>query len=150
MEKIYIGGRIGNNAEVKENLNAVTFNVATNRKKGSETVTTWYRVFWKNYNQKMVQYLKKGSSIMVSGDLAASTYTSNSGSTGLDLTIYADAVNFPDFTGKDSGTTQTNQTQQTQSTPKQETVVKPIVTQVEEPQPQIELPVQTQEEDLPF
>ena len=72
MQTIILNGRLGQDAEVKQtrdNRSFTTFSVAVNSQVNNETKTTWYRVAWFDYREKMVQYLKKGCAVSVIGSL---------------------------------------------------------------------------------
>lgn len=74
MQQITIIGRLGVDASVKENqrgMRFLTFSVAVDGRNKGESYTAWYRVIaWDTARyEKILQYLKKGSPIIVTGEL---------------------------------------------------------------------------------
>ncbi len=80
-----------------------SFNVATNVKKGEATITNWYRItIWGDRFEKMMPYLKKGSSLIIIGELQKpEIWTDKEGRSQIQLEIWADILRFSPFgTGK--------------------------------------------------
>lgn len=73
MNIIQIIGNLGSDPETRytpSGQKLTTFRIASNSKKGGKDITTWFRVtVWGDKFDKMISYLKKGSSIMVMGEL---------------------------------------------------------------------------------
>jgi single-strand DNA-binding protein len=70
-------GNLGRDAETRQvgNDSVVSFSVASSRKVKGEDVTTWVRVsLWGKLGTSVAQYLTKGTSVAVSGQLASRTY----------------------------------------------------------------------------
>lgn len=112
MQNITIIGRLGKQAEVHSTKNGkqfVAFSVAVNSKRGSETKTTWYEVisFNEQHVGKLVQYLTKGSSIVVVGELDAEAQLGKNGQAYMRLAVIADRI---DFTSSGSGDAMTGST----------------------------------------
>lgn len=103
MSFITIFGHLGADPEVRmtPNGNKVTrLRVATNIRRGKdkEEKTIWYRVdVWGNTHDKFISFLKKGSAVMIGGDLDPEIYTDKEGKPQLSLTIRAEMVRFSPF-----------------------------------------------------
>lgn len=80
---INFDGNIGKDAELRtvkvggEDVKVCSFWVAENiSKRDNTTKTLWHKVtIWRNYAEKMAQYLKKGRHVLVEGYAEAKTYT---------------------------------------------------------------------------
>jgi len=98
MNKIIIIGHLGKDPETRftaSGQKVTTFSVATNKRKGDQDETTWFRVtVWGDRFDKMMQYFKKGSVIFVSGELALNKWTDASGQEKTSLEITADSLSF--------------------------------------------------------
>ncbi len=76
------------------------FSVAVNKRytnKDGERVerTTWYKVTcWRKLAETCAQYLKKGRTVIVEGDLTAEAYTARDGKPQAKLVITATSVQF--------------------------------------------------------
>lgn len=96
MKQITIAGRIGKDAEIRQTQGGTAvckFSVATDQKRNGEKVTTWFDVsIFGKRGEALGQYLRKGSSVVVAGDLDARTYQANDGSTRLALGVVASEV----------------------------------------------------------
>ncbi len=108
MNIIQIMGNLGSDPVSRftaKGLKVTTFNVATNVKKGEATVTIWYRVtVWGDRFDKMLSYLKKGSSIIVIGELQKpEIWTDREGRAQIQLEIWADLLRFNPFGSGKSG-----------------------------------------------
>lgn len=73
MQQITIAGRIGKDAMVRQTRdgNSVAgFSVAVDTRRGQERVTTWFDCsLWGRRGEALAQYLTKGTSVAVSGEL---------------------------------------------------------------------------------
>jgi single-strand DNA-binding protein len=76
-----------------------TFNVATNSKKGGADITIWFRVtVWGDRFDKMMAYFKKGSAIIVFGELQKpEIWTDKEGRQQISLEITAEILRFSPF-----------------------------------------------------
>lgn len=112
MNYAQIAGHLGKDPEVRftpDGKKVTSFNVATNKKKKGQDITTWYRVtVWGDQFEKMMPYLKKGSSVMVIGDLDARIYTDKEGRPQISLEITAWNIGFSPF-GKSGGSSSGSQ-----------------------------------------
>ncbi len=97
MQKIALVGNLGRDAKVFETSTGkkcVWFTVAVNGYRNGEIKTSWYTVSWFNYLPSIVPYLKKGKSVVVTGDLDADLKYDKNGSVLIDRNVLADSVNF--------------------------------------------------------
>lgn len=98
MQSITITGRLGKDAKQFTSAKGVpfySFSVAVDSKVKGNEVTTWYSVVMPDNDRfkNMFKYLKKGTSVIVIGDLNATLDTYN-GSTRMNLVISANNVYF--------------------------------------------------------
>lgn len=98
LSRITIIGRLGKDPEIKQTKSGsdmCSMSVAVDSGFGNNKTTTWYRVsaFGKNA-ESSAKYLKKGSLICASGDLAVNEFEGKDGSTKLSLNISADKIVF--------------------------------------------------------
>lgn len=120
-----IMGHLGGDAETRVTPNGqkvTSFSVATNSRRGETEETTWWRVtiWWdrlgERYMQKIEPYLKKGSSIIVMGELKKpEIWTGQDGQPRVTLELTAVSVQFSPF-GRSSTAAGQPGTQQTQQT----------------------------------
>lgn len=94
MKTVTIAGKLGRDAETKQvGQDGVTsFSVAVDSREkidGTWTKTTvWFDCdFWGKRGQSVSQYLVKGTSVCVSGDLGMRTYQAKDGKTKAQLTV---------------------------------------------------------------
>ena len=102
MNFIEIMGHLGADAEVRYTPNGqkiVTLRVATNLRKNGKDQTVWWRVtIWGERFDKILTYLKKGSSVIVMGELQKpEVYTDRNGATQISLDITAEVIRFSPF-----------------------------------------------------
>lgn len=109
MNFIHIAGNLGADPEVRftsSGKKVTTMKVATRsrRGKGGEDITIWWRVtVWGEQFDKMVTFLKKGSSVMVYGDVhKPEIFTDREGKPQVSLDITAVHLEFSPF-GKSGG-----------------------------------------------
>ena len=107
MEHLTISGRLGKDAEVKSTARGnkyVSFTLAVDSKnKNGESVTNWYNVssFQENHTGKMVEFLKKGKGLIVSGIPSYSIWTDRTGTARIDLNVKAFNLEFPTLTRRE-------------------------------------------------
>ena len=94
-----IVGNVGKDPEMRytpQGKAVAAFSVAVNRKRGTETETTWFRVTcWEKLADTVNQYLKKGRQVMVIGDqLKASAWVGQDGEARATLELTARDVRF--------------------------------------------------------
>lgn len=107
-----IAGHLGADPETRftpSGQKVISLRVAVNIRKGGKDETVWYRVtIWGDRFEKMMPYLKKGSAIIVSGELGKpEIYADREGRQQVSLEITAENIRFSPFgkgerTGQDS------------------------------------------------
>ena len=108
VQRLCVTGRLGRDAKVYTSSTGnefIAFTIASNISvKKNEEKTTWWDVIIPNYlvprYKKMIEYLKKGKSVFVDGQLDPSLIKLDDGSLKIQLTIKADAVDFMPSGGK--------------------------------------------------
>lgn len=107
MNFIQIMGHLGADAESRFTPNGqkvTSFSIATTSRKGGKEETVWYKVtIWGDRFDKMVPYFKKGSGLIVTGELKAEIFTNREGKPQIALEVTADAVRFSPFGKGDKG-----------------------------------------------
>ena len=96
MIKAFFEGRLGADAQLKTSQNGAQFysmRVATDDFKNGTNETIWVGV---GINVERAGKMKftKGSHVLVTGTLRASTYQSKSGEAGVSLDVMADSINY--------------------------------------------------------
>lgn len=99
---VQIAGYLGADAEERftaTGKRVVALRVATRVRHGGHDETVWWRVnIWGDRFDKMIPYLKKGSGIIVVGEMGKpETYVSKDGVTQVSLTLSAEIVKFSPF-----------------------------------------------------
>lgn len=103
----FIAGHLGADPEVRftqSGKKVTTLRVATNSREGQADVTMWVRVtIWEEQFAKMIPYLKKGSAVMVWGELhKPKIFTDKEGKPQTSLEMTATDLKFSPF-GKSAG-----------------------------------------------
>lgn len=124
MQRITICGRLGRGAAVREMQDGgkvISFTVAVNGRYRGVEKTSWYEVSTFNYDRykNMVQYLTKGSSVLVGGELDADLDEGKDGVTRCRRSVTADFIEF-NSNGSTSGSTTETATTTTTSKKKAE------------------------------
>jgi single-strand DNA-binding protein len=111
MNFIHIAGNLGADPEVRftsSGKKVTSMKVATRSRRGKngEDITIWWRVtIWGEQFDKMVSFLKKGSGVMVYGDVhKPEIFTDREGKPQVSLDITAVHLEFSPF-GKPGGST---------------------------------------------
>lgn len=119
MNKILIEGRLGKDAEIKETSGGkmLVMTVAETQFEGKEKNTIWYDVTSFNFNEKLVQYYKKGSLVFITGTLRPKEETGKDGTIHNRLRVSNAFIDFTSSSKSDTIETKTNET----STSAQET-----------------------------
>lgn len=99
MQKITLIGRLGRDAAIRETQDGgkvVSFTVACNGRYRGVEKTSWYEVSTFNYERykNMVQYLTKGSSVVVVGELDADIDEGRDGVKRCRRSVTADSIEF--------------------------------------------------------
>lgn len=100
MNTITIIGHLGADPVTRFTANGqkvTTFTVATNARKGGNDVTIWFRItVWGDRFDKMISHLKKGSAIIVVGELQKpEIWTDKEGRPQITLEVTAAMLSFP-------------------------------------------------------
>jgi len=92
MNKSILTGNLGGDAEVKETNDKsrkfIFFNLANSEKSKNGYVTTWYKCYIQNdklVESKLIDYLKKGSKVLIEGKISAKNWTKDDGTIMLDM-----------------------------------------------------------------
>jgi len=102
MNIITIAGRLGADPEVRFTSNGqkvTTLRVATNSRKGGKDETIWFRVtVWGENLDKMISFLKKGSAVIIVGELSKpEIFTNREGNPQISMSITASNIMFSPF-----------------------------------------------------
>lgn len=102
MNIIHIAGHLGADPEVRftaSGQKVTGLRIAVNTRKSGKEETIWYRItIWGDRFDKMMPYLKKGSSIIVIGTLhKPEIYTDKEGRQHVSLEITAEMIQFSPF-----------------------------------------------------
>lgn len=103
---IQIAGHLGQDPEVRFTPNGqkvTTIRVATNIRRSNKEKTVWWRVtLWGDRFDKKLSYLKKGSPVMVWGEMGIpDIYNDKEGNPQTSFEIIAEHISFSPFGGKD-------------------------------------------------
>ena len=86
MNKTFISGNLGKDVEVKLKKDNVTsfavFSLANTEKRGDNEITMWMNCYIQNekmINSKLMDYLKKGTKVLIEGQLKADIWTKQDG-----------------------------------------------------------------------
>lgn len=102
MNIIEILGHLGADPETRftpSGQKVTNFRVAVNVRKGGKDETIWFRVtVWGDRYDKMIAFLKKGSAIIVLGELSKpEIYTDKEGKQQISMEITAEMLKFSPF-----------------------------------------------------
>lgn len=102
MNYIIIAGHLGADPEVRftsTGKKVTTLRVATRTRKANADETIWYRVsIWGEQYDKMMPYLKKGSAVVVCGELQKpEIFTDRDGKPQISMNISATSIQFSPF-----------------------------------------------------
>lgn len=124
MNFIHIAGNLGADPEVRftssgKKVTSLKVASRSRRGKGGEELTIWWRVtIWGEQFDKMVSFLKKGSAVMVYGDVhKPEIFTDREGKPQVSLDITAVHIEFSPFGGKPGQNGGIEQQQQAHSGP---------------------------------
>jgi single-strand DNA-binding protein len=120
MNIIQIAGHLGADPVTRftaTGQKVTSFNVAVNVRKSGKDETIWFKVTcWGDKFDKMLAYLKKGSAIIVYGELSKpELWTDKQGQTQISLEITADIIRFSPFGKPDRPGQEGSQNNQEQS-----------------------------------
>lgn len=102
MNQIYIAGHLGADPEVRftsSGQKVTTLRVAARSRRGAKEETIWWKVtIWGEQFDKMIPYFKKGSPIMVMGELSKpEIFTDREGRPQVSMNITASNLFFSPF-----------------------------------------------------
>lgn len=103
---VQIAGRLGRDAESRftpSGQKVTTLNMATNIRKAGKDETVWWRVvIWGDRYDKMIPYFKKGSALIVVGEMnkVPDIWTDKDGRPNVNLEITAEIIRFNGGTGE--------------------------------------------------
>ncbi len=108
MNNISIAGHLGADPEVRftsTGKKVTTLRVACRSRKGQTESTIWYRVtIWGEQFDKMVSYLKKGSAVIVTGELQKpEIFNDREGKPQISMDVTAHNIQFSPFGKPASG-----------------------------------------------
>ncbi|MCH9613931.1 MAG: Single-stranded DNA-binding protein [Chlamydiia bacterium] len=116
MNHIMIAGHLGSDPETRftsGGQKVTSFRVACNSRRGGKDDTMWVRVtVWGEQFDRLMPYLKKGSAVMVHGELhKPEIYNSRDGTPQVSIDMTASQINFSPFGKGDRSNGQQQQTQ---------------------------------------
>lgn len=102
MNLLQIAGHLGADAEERftsTGKRVITLRVAAKTRQGGKEETNWWRVtIWGDRFDKMLPYLKKGSGVIVVGEMSKpETYVDKNGETQISLNMTAEMIKFSPF-----------------------------------------------------
>lgn len=105
---VEIAGRLGKDAETRftpSGQKVTTLTVATNVRKSGKEETVWWRVtIWGERFDKLMPYLKKGSAIIVVGEMGKpDIWTDKEGRPQVSLELTAEIIRFNPFGSSEKG-----------------------------------------------
>lgn len=103
----YFAGYLGTDPEERmtsKGKRVVVFRLGVKTRVGAKDETLWCKCnIWHNRYDKMLPYLKKGSAVIVAGDIALESYLSKDGTPQSSLVISIDSIKFSPFGKSDGG-----------------------------------------------
>lgn len=113
MNQATIAGHLGADPEVRftsTGQKVTTFRVAARVRRGAKEETIWWRVtVWGEQFDKMISYFKKGSPIVVVGELnKPEIFTDRDGKPQISMSLTAFNLSFSPFGKSDSGSSTEN------------------------------------------
>lgn len=114
MNQLTIAGHLGADPEVRftsSGKKVTTLRVATRSRRGGKDETIWWRVtIWEEQFDKMMPYFKKGSPIVVTGELGKpEIFTDREGRPQVSMNITAFYIGFSPFGRPDQPASEGNQ-----------------------------------------
>ena len=106
MIQIFCNGNLGADAERKE-INGkmyITFRMGVRTRKDTQWVSVLYRD-----SEKLMEYLKKGQSVIITGEPSFNTYVNKDGKINIDVSVFANTL---DLAGSKGDTLTTTHQQQ--------------------------------------
>lgn len=101
MNMVFIAGNLGADPETRFSASGqkiTTLRLAAKTRRQGKEETIWWRVtIFGDRFDKMLPYFKKGSSIMVSGEMSTSLWTDKEGRQQIQHEVIADSLKFSPF-----------------------------------------------------
>jgi len=99
MQKMFLMGYVGRDPEERftsGGKKVISFPVAVSVMKNKEKMTVWYKInCWDEKFSGIIPHIKKGSSLVIVGELnAPTTYQNKNGDIAIDLSIKANSIDF--------------------------------------------------------
>jgi single-strand DNA-binding protein len=99
---VEIAGHLGQDVEERftsTGKRVISLNIAAKTRKGGEEITVWWRAsIWGDRYDKMLPYLKKGSAVIVIGEMGKpEVYTAKDGSQQVSMQMNAEILKFSPF-----------------------------------------------------
>lgn len=114
---ILLAGHVGADPETRFSTSGqkiISLRVASNSKRQGKDETTWWRVtIFGDRFDKMLTYIKKGSAIMVTGEMSTQLWTDKEGRQNIQHEVIADSIKFSPFGRSDRTEQQPQQNAQT-------------------------------------
>lgn len=120
MTTVHIAGHLGSDPEVRftsGGQKVTVLRVATNVRKGGKDETIWWRVtIWGEQFDKMMPYFKKGSAVMIVGELnKPEIFTDREGKPQISMGLTAFSIQFSPFGKPDRSSSAGNEASHTES-----------------------------------
>jgi single-strand DNA-binding protein len=124
MNQLTIAGHLGADPEVRftsTGQKVTTLRVAARARKGSKDETIWWKVtVWGEQFDKMISYFKKGSPILVMGELSKpEIFTDREGKPQVSMNITAQNLMFSPFGRPDSSSSEGSHDHEMASSPRE-------------------------------
>lgn len=113
MTEVFIQGFLGRDCTLQEGANGVKFlslTVGSNDFVKGVQKSQWFDCVWFGYNEKMVEYLKKGANVIVVGQLDVETETGKDGITYIRRRVNVHNLTFVHTASKQQGDEATKET----------------------------------------
>lgn len=99
MQKVFLVGYLGRDPEERftsTHKKVTSFPLAISVYKSGEKLTVWYKIScWEETGAAILPYLKKGSCVIVTGDLLPpTTYQNKKGEIAIDMKVAANSLAF--------------------------------------------------------
>lgn len=154
MRSLTVIGRLGSDAVIETTKNGVQyirFSLAT--QEFNETETTWFNVT--SFDQQIIKmgtYYKKGTQLVVQGELKFNKYTNKENNLAYSFELRANYCSFVGSNNKENGSTTTSNvtTNKTEISPEEMTTTPKKPKQVPVADPVMSVSTSETDDDLPF
>ncbi|MGZ3633632.1 MAG: single-stranded DNA-binding protein [Parachlamydiaceae bacterium] len=113
MAIVLLMGNVGADPETRFSTSGqkiISFRVASNTKRQGKEETTWWRVtIFGDRFDKMLTYVKKGSAVIITGEMTTQLWTDKEGRQHIQHEVIADSVRFSPFGRSDRSEQQSQQ-----------------------------------------